>query len=303
MFGRRDAVLEGEAQPVVGAAFEPPPNSCDCAVHVFDPHRYPYWSGRSYTPEPATVEDLRRFLQTLGLDRVVIVQATVYGADNSCVLDGIRTLAGRARGVAMIDEATSDASLDEMNRGGVRGIRENLGNLAASDPASARQRLRFAAERAGSRGWHVQVSAQLPTLEILAEDLAELPVPVVIDHFGEVRAARGPEQPGFATVVQLVSEGAYVKISQPDLISAREDLADVAPFARALVAANPRRILWGTAWPHPSAGAVPGRSATDLAPNRPIDDQKVLDLLPEWVPDSALRQLILVDNPARLYGF
>lgn len=295
----------GAPQPRTKVNFDVPADSCDCAVHVFgDPNRYPFWPGRTYTPEPATIEELRQLQQALRLDRVVIVQATVYGTDHSCVLDSIRAFRGRARGVAMIDDKTSEASLDEMHRGGVRGIRLNFGALGLTDPAAARQRLQAGVDRAKNRNWHIQLSAQPGTIEALRAELTALPVPLVIDHFGEVSAARGLEQSGFGTVVNLVKAGkAYVKISNADNLSAQPDMSDMTPFARALVAANPQRILWGTAWPHPSAAAVPGRKSTDLARHRQTDDGKVMNLLPVWVPDAAARRMILVENPARLYGF
>lgn len=303
MFGCRAAslaALPDESRE----GFRPPAGSCDCAVHVFDPARFPYTPGRNYTPEPATRERLRQHLQSLGLDRVIVVQATVNGTDNSPMVDAVRWLGERARGVAMIDDATTDAALDEMHAAGVRGIRLGLSNLGITDPVEARRRLQVGAERARIRGWHLQVTAQPPTIEALGRDLMALPVPLVIDHFGEIRAAQGLNQPGFGTVVDLVRAGrAYVKISNADSLSAREDMTDMAPFAQALVSANPRRILWGSGWPHPNAGAVPGRLPTDLSPNRRTDVQDVLNLLPVWVPSSATRQMILVENPARLYAF
>jgi predicted TIM-barrel fold metal-dependent hydrolase len=293
-------------QPGSQVSFYIPPGGCDCHVHVFgDPKRYPFWDGRSYTPEPATVEELRGLLQALHLDRVVVVQPSVYGTDNSCTLDSIRTLGKRARAVVVIDHKTSEASLDEMHRAGVRGIRLNFSTLGITDPAAARQRLLAGVLRVKNPNWHIQINTQPGTIEALHEELKALPVTLVIDHFGGMTAARGIEQPGFGTLVSLVKAGkAYVKISAAaDSVSTRPDLSDVAPFARALVAANPRQILWGTNWPHPGSAAIAGRKPTDLAPHVPTDDGKVLNMLPVWVPDAATRRMILVENPARLYGF
>ena len=293
-------------QPRTKVNFDVPPHGCDCHVHVFgDRARYPFWEGRSYTPEPASVEELRRLLKALLLERVVVVQPSVYGTDNSCTLDGVRALGARARGVVVVDEKTTEAALDEMHRIGARGIRLNLATLGISDPAAARQRLRAGVARVKDRKWHIQMNTQPGTIEALREDLAALPVPLVIDHFGGAQAARGLEQPGFATLVILVKTGkAYVKISGgADSVSTQPDLSDVAPLAKALVAANPQRILWGTNWPHPGSTAVPGRKSTDLAAHVPTDDGRVLNLLPAWVPDAATRRTILVENPARLYGF
>jgi predicted TIM-barrel fold metal-dependent hydrolase len=287
-------------------SFDVPAGACDCHVHVFgDPKKYRFFAGRTYTPETASVEELRQLLSALRLERVVIVQPSVYGTDNSCTLDGMRALGGRARGVAVIDDKTTDADLDVMGKAGIRGIRLNLATAGISDPAVARQRFDNAVARAQKRGWHIQFNTQLPVIDALSPQFLASPVPLVIDHFGGAVAARGLGQPGFGALVNLVKAGkAYVKISgSADSVSTRPDLSDVEPFARALVAANPQRILWGTNWPHPGSNPVAGRKPTDLAPPMPTDDGKVLNLLPVWVPDAEIRRLILTENPARLYGF
>jgi predicted TIM-barrel fold metal-dependent hydrolase len=306
MFRRAGVAHAAASQPRTKLSFAVPPGATDCAVHVFgDRTRHPYWEGRTYTPEPATVAELRQVMQALRLDRVVVVQASTYGTDNSCVVDSIRELGSGARGVAVIDEKTTEASLDDMHRGGIRGIRLSLGNQGGTDPAAARQRLRAAAERMKNRkGWSMLISGSPATFEIVRDELAGVTVPIVIDHFGEPRVADGVGQPGFTTVLNLVKSGrAYVKFSNADTLAAKPDMSDLTPFATALISANPQRIVWGTAWPHPGAGAVPGRKPTDLALHRQVDDGHVMNMLPVWAPDAALRKMILVDNPARLYGF
>lgn len=293
-------------QPRTAVAFDVPPGACDCHVHVFgDPKQFPFFAGRTYTPETALVPELRQLLKSLRLDRVVIVQPSVYGTDNSCTVDGLRQLGNRARGVAVVDDRTSGAELDALGKAGVRGIRLNLATSGITDPAAARGRFEAAVALAQSRNWHIQFNTQLSIIEALSQQFLASPVPLVIDHFGGAVAARGLDQPGFGALVNLVKAGnAYVKISgSADSVSTRDDLADVAPFARALVAANPQRVLWGTNWPHPGSTQVPGRKPTDLAVHVQTDDGKVLNMLPVWVPDAATRKLILVDNPARLYDF
>ena len=303
---RDGAARATAAQPGTKVTFSVPAGATDCAVHVFgDTARHPYWDGRTYTPEPATVGELEQVMRTLQLDRVVIVQASTYGTDNSCVIDSIRELGRTARGVAVIDDRTTDAALDAMHHGGVRGIRLSLGNQGATDPAAARQRVKAAADRMKSRqGWSVLISGSPATWDALRDELAAAAVPLVIDHFGEPRVSEGVDQPGFTAVLSLVKSGrAYVKLSNADTLTARPDFSDVTPYARALIDANPQRVVWGTAWPHPSAGAVPGRKSTDVALHRQTDDRRILNMLPSWAPDAALRKMILVDNPARLYGF
>jgi len=305
-FGRGRGAFAAVPQPRTKVNFDVPAGACDCHVHVFgDPKQYPFFAGRSYTPEMATADDLRPLLAALRLDRVIIVQPSVYGTDNSCTVDGLRQLGNRARGVAVIDDKTSDAQLDAMAKAGMRGLRLNLATAGITDPAAARQRFEAGVVRARTRNWHIQFNTQPSILEALSEQLLASPVPLVIDHFGGAVAARGLQQPGFAALVNLVKSGkAYVKISgSADSVSTQADLADVAPFARALVAANPQRVLWGTNWPHPSSTAPAGRKPTDPAIHVQIDDGKVMNMLPLWVSDAATRKLILVDNPARLYGF
>jgi len=294
------------SQPRTKVTFAVPPGATDCATHVFgDTKRHPFWEGRTYTPELATVAELKQMMRALGLDRVVVVQASTYGTDNSCVLDSIRELGSGARGVAVIDEKTTDASLDDMHRGGIRGIRLSLGNQGVTDLAGARERLKTANARMKNRkGWSVLISGTPTTWEVLRDDLAAFSVPIVVDHFGEPRVADGPGQPGFITVLNLVKSGkAYVKISNAETLASQSDLSDVTPYAKALIAANPQRVVWGSAWPHPSATAVAGRKSTDLAVHRPTDDGKMLNMLAVWAPDAAMRKMILVDNAARLYGF
>jgi predicted TIM-barrel fold metal-dependent hydrolase len=287
---------------------EVPPNSCDCHVHVFpDPAKFPFFNGRIYTPPVATADDLLALQKSLGMDRVVIVTPSVYGTDNSATLDGIRQLGPkRARGVAVIGPSTTKADLDGMAEGGIRGIRVNLETGGTKDPAVAKRTLDAAVKQIEGRSWHMQIYAGLPMLSALKNDLGNLPMPVVFDHFAGAEAAKGLDQPGFDSVLELVKAGkAYVKISGAyrAQLGGQPDYSLVAPFAKALVAANPDRIVWGTDWPHPDSYPIPTRKATDIAPAMPIDDGRLLNLLADWVPDAKTRAKILVENPARLYAF
>ena len=237
---------------------------------------------------------------------MVIVTPSVYGTDNSATLDGIKQLGPeRARGVAVIDEKTSSADLDAMHKSGIRGIRINLETGGIFDPAVAAKRLDAAVQQVRGRPWHIQVYARLSVIDPLKEQFEKLTMPVVFDHFAGAQAALGSGQPGFDTVLGLVKSGkAYVKVSGAYRASNKApDYADVAPLERALVAANPDRLVWGSDWPHPDSSKVEGRKTTDIAPALDIDDGRVLNLLAEWVPDAATRQKILVDNPKRLYEF
>jgi predicted TIM-barrel fold metal-dependent hydrolase len=211
---------------------------------------------------------------------------------------------GPTRGVAVIDDQTPESVLEAMGQAGVRGIRLNLATAGITDPAIARQRFQAAAERMQRRQWHVQLNTNLAIIAALKDLVAASPVLVVFDHFGGAKAELGPHQPGFANLVELVRSGkAYVKISAAYRVSKlAPDYADVVPLAQALIAANAERVVWGTDWPHPT-GTPPGGKPTDVTPLLPIDDGRLLNQLPVWAPDAAIRHQILVDNPARLYGF
>jgi predicted TIM-barrel fold metal-dependent hydrolase len=208
-----------------------------------------------------------------------------------------------ARGVAVIDEKTPESELNAMGQAGVRGIRLNLSTGGINDPAVGRQRLQTAIERVKSRNWHIQMNTNLAMITALTDLVAAAPVPIVFDHFGGAKAELGPQQPGFTNLVELVQSGkAYVKISAAYRVSALTDYADVVPLAQALITANPDRVVWGTDWPHPT-GTPPGGKPTDVTPLLQIDDGRLLNQLPVWAPDPAIRKKILVDNPARLYAF
>jgi predicted TIM-barrel fold metal-dependent hydrolase len=304
--GGRQRILARASQPSTPVAFAVPAGSCDCHTHVFgDPDRFAFSASRTYTPEPASIDEMRALHRALHIERVVIVQPSVYGTDNACTLDGIRQFGSQARGVAVIDGRTPPAALREMSRQGIRGIRLNLATTGQTDPEIARGRFDAAVAQISALNWHVQIYTQLSIVAALKDRIRAAPVPVVFDHFGGAQAALGVEQAGFADLVELVRSGhAYVKISAPYRSSSRRpDYADVAPLARALINANVQRILWGTDWPHPDSSQAPGRRPTDIAPLLPIDDGIALNRLMVWAPDEATRQAILVANPARLYGF
>jgi len=293
------------SQPKTALTFRVPAGACDCHVHVFGTAaEFPFAAQRGYTPPPARADELSALQQALRLSRVVIVQPSVYGSDNSCTLDGMRRLGERARGVAVIDGTTTNEALDEMHRAGIRGVRVNLETAGETDPDAARRNLAAAVERVAPRGWHVQVYTRLSVIAELSEDITRLPVPIVFDHFGGARAAGGVDQPGFAALLQLVSAGhAYVKVSAAYRSSEKPPAyGDVASLAKALIAANPERIVWGTDWPHPHAASA-DMTLDQLAPFYDIDDGLALNQLALWAPSAAIRRKILVDNPARLYDF
>jgi predicted TIM-barrel fold metal-dependent hydrolase len=298
MLTRREALM-GAAGVASQVSFEVPAHACDCHTHIFgDPAKFPMSPSRTYTPEPALPEEMSALHRALGMERVVIVTPSVYGTDNSATLFGIKARGATARGIAVIDEDPRASELDAMGRAGIRGIRLNLATAGPTDPAVGRRRFQAAVKIMSGRGWHIQIYAGLAVVAGIKDLVLDSPVPVVFDHFGGLRAALGLEQPGFADLVEMVRSGqAYVKISGAYRASTRApDYPDVAPFARALIAANADRVVWGTDWPHPDSTLRTGRRL-------PIDDLHLLSQLAVWAPEAAIRKKILADNPARLYGF
>lgn len=298
-------VFASAAQPATPVSFAVPRGACDCHTHIFgDPQRFPFSPARVYTPEPASTEEMRALHRALHTERLVIVHPSVYGTDNACTLDAVRQLAPKARAIAVVDDNISDSALEELHRAGVRGVRINLETLGQADPGLARQRLQAAVDRIKKRrAWHLEVYTRLSIIEAMADLVAHAPVPIVFDHFGGAKAALGAQQPGFDVLLKLLQTGnAYVKISAAYRSSTQApDYADAAPLAQALIGANLKRILWGTDWPHPSTAA--GRKQAEVSPLFQIDDGRLFNQLPVWAPHAAQRKTILVDNPAKLYGF
>ena len=205
----------------------------------------------------------------------------------------------------MIDDKTSESELDSLGQAGIRGIRLNLATAGMTDPSIGKQRFQAAVERMKSRHWHVQMYTSLEMISAIKDLVAASPVPIVLDHFAGAEAALGVQQPGFADLLGLVRSGqVYVKISGAYRASKLSpDYPDVVPLAKALIEANPDRIIWGSDWPHPDSTTPPGQKPTDVTPLLQIDDGRLLNQLPVWAPDPGTRKKILVDNPARLYEF
>ncbi|MCZ7977251.1 amidohydrolase family protein [Agrobacterium salinitolerans] len=294
--------------PVLGVAHSEiisniPQGACDCHVHVFgNDAEFPMWKGRSYTPPPAPVEALAVHQRALRFDRVVIVQPSIYGTDNRCTLDAVAKIGRGARAIAVVDNETTRRDLKDLAHGGVVGIRLNLAAAAAADLDRIRKQLYQAVEIAEPLGWHVQIFTELKIVAALENDFRQAPTPSVIDHFGRANAGEGTKQPGFDVLLDLVAAGhVYVKLSAPYLVSSSPTQDDVVPLMRALVRANSSRLLWGSNWPHPGAGT--GIPADGIVPLRPIDDGAAVDTFASELNDPAVFKRILVDNPAKLFGF
>jgi predicted TIM-barrel fold metal-dependent hydrolase len=285
-----------------------PGGSCDCHVHIFDAGRFPFAANRSYTPGRARVSDLLEFEARLGIERVVVVQPSVYGTDNSAMLAALRDLGTlRARGIAVIDpEVVTQAELRAMHEQGVRGVRLNLEVKGQRDQSVALAQLKRAADTVAPLSWAIQIYADVDIVAALAPTIGALPVHVVLDHFAGVRVPKQPEQKeAFDTVLALVKGGnVYVKLSAPYRASRQApDYADIAPFAQALIQARPDRMLWASDWPHTGSASHRDGDLSRVEPFRNEDAGRALNHVLAWADTAAVRQQILVENPARLYGF
>ncbi len=280
-----------------------PEGACDCHTHVVgDAARYPMVAQRPYTPAPAPHEALLAHLRCNGLQRTVIVQPSFYGSDNRCMLDSLARLQGAGRGVAVVDDEADDAALAHLHSVGVRGLRINVESAGVHDIHAVEGPLRRWADRLAPLGWHLQVYAVHTTLVQLAPLLDRLPVPVVLDHFALLPVAAGTGDAGTRRVLELVAAGnVYVKLSAPYRITAVQPVAAVAELAHAFIQANPKRVLWGSDWPHTAREA--GRAAHEVSRYRDIAPATLAESISRWLPDASLRRQVLVDNPARLYGF
>ena len=280
--------------PRTPLGFTMPPGACDAHIHIFGDHKkYPFAEERLYSPDEATVSDLLDLQHALHLERVVIAQPTVYGLDHTCTLDAIKELGiHRARGLAEIGPQTTDADLDRFDKGGIRAI--VIHNLSS---------LPVVANRIKDKNWHVEFYVRVAEIDKVKANILASPVPIVLTMFGGAQAAPGIHQPGFDTLLSLLQTGKiYVELSAPYRISKIEpDYPDIAPIAKALIAANPDRIMWASDWPH--AAAIPQQKMVGPTPLAPIDDGLSLKLLNSWVSNADQLKRIMADNPARLYGF
>jgi 2-pyrone-4,6-dicarboxylate lactonase len=271
-------------------AFLLPRGACDTHVHIWGPFdRFPLAKGAPYTPPERTSDDLLALHERLGVDRAVIVQTTVYKADNRAMLDGIARSNGRWRGVALIDESFDDAAFRALHEGGVRGVRFGFVKHLGGVPDLAL--VRRTAARIAPMGWHLVLHLDAGNIPDFLEFFGEFSLPVVVDHMGRVPVRDGLDQTPFRLLLELLRRpNWWVKVSGAERISETgPPFTDAIPFAQRLIAAAPDRVLWGTDWPHPNVRWEP-------------DEADLVDLLPHFADAAALQQL-LVDNPARLYGF
>jgi 2-pyrone-4,6-dicarboxylate lactonase len=277
--------------------FMPPPGACDTHFHVFDGGPGEQADPKAgYKPVVGPMRALDTMHRALGIERGVLVQNTAVKADYAAFSAQLRSNA-RFRGVAVMDDATSDADLEKLHAAGVRGVRFHFAAFLKKRPTMAT--FMRSVERIRPLGWHVLVHVLPQDLLELAKTFEKLPVTLIIDHIAHIDCALGVEQPAFRALLDLHRrEHCWVKISNSDRWSAEgpPHYRDAVPFGRALARNAPERLLWGTDWPH-VLYKWPDR------PSEPPDEAHLLNLLYEMVPDAAVLKKILVDNPQRLYAF
>lgn len=272
--------------------YVPPPGAVDAHCHVFGPgDTFPYAPERKYTPVDAGKEQLFALRDFLGFDRNVIVQATCHGADNSALVDALRTAGDRARGVATIRPGVSRAGLADLDAAGVRGIRFNfVKRLADPKPDDYYRGL---TEAVAEFGWHIVVYFEASDLAERSQLFTSLPTTVVVDHMGRPDVTQPVDGPDFAQFTRFMREheNVWSKVSGAERLSVSgpPDYADVVPFARHIVETFPDRVIWGTDWPHPN-----------MKSHMP-DDGNLVDLIPRIAPTEDLQRRLLVGNPMRLY--
>lgn len=273
-------------------ALKLPPLSCDSHFHVFGPHsKFPYASDRPFTPTDAPKEDLFRLHAFLGFERGVFVQSTCHGSDHAVLVDLLEAGDGRYRGVALLKPDMAEAEVERLDDAGVCGLRLNyyFPHLGAPLPYAEMRKIIALAE---PYGWHIANHLGGDGIIEHYDFLASIEAPVVIDHMARINVEEGVNGKAFSALRRLLDRGnVWVKLSGADRISKQPgSYADAVPFARALAAHAPERIVWGTDWPHPNHNAMP-------------DDGVLVDLIAEIAPDERTRFLMLVDNPKRLFGY
>ena len=271
-----------------------PAQACDCHAHICGPaDEFAYAAQRIYTPPDALPADYLALLETLGIARAVLVQPSVYGADNTVLLAALGRFGDKARGVAVVDQGVGEAELERLHGAGVRGVRLNLVDVKNPSGTLPLGEARALAERIRPLGWHMEFLVHVDGVPDLDTQFADFPVDMVFGHLGYIRPGQSPDIPGFQALLRLMARGrAWTKLTGPYRISAMGvPYDDTDPFARALFDAAPERLVWGSDWPHVMVkGEMP-------------NDGDLCDILTNWAGDDGMLRKVLVDNPARLYDF
>ncbi|MFC1886083.1 amidohydrolase family protein [Thermodesulfobacteriota bacterium] len=285
--------------------FPVPKGACDCHFHLYGPvDKYPHRSGRAHLQPDALATDLHTMHKRIGIERMILVHPGGYYADNQRLYDFLAETAPQSRGVAIFDPDISDAEFDRLDAVGVRGMRITPGNHPADidDVIATTTKL---AKRFAPRGWHLQFVLQGHLRNEIFPLLADLPVNVVIDHLGLIRPERREGHPGWEGLLKLVeNENIWVKTSGADRITRNGRFEDALPVMKALIRAAPKRMVWGTDWPHVNDRPPKADGSNPIVvPYLDVDETRLINVLAMACPDAETFSSILANNPARLYGF
>ena len=267
---------------------------------VRDAQTYPMVQARQYTPGPASVEQLQTHLSRQGLTRAVIVQPSVYGTNNQCLLDALAAMSGHARGVAVLDTSIDTSALRQLDAQGVRGIRLNLESSGEHNVTALQTALQHWAPRLADVGWHIQVYAPWTVTVACVHVMAQLPVPVVLDHFALWPDAACTSDEAIRVLGLLAQGQIYIKLSG-SYRSPLKDAQALVMLSQRLLATRPDRLLWASDWPH--TNREPGRSPHEVSRYRDISADTLRHERGQWLPTAAVQQQVLVDNPQQLYRF
>lgn len=271
-----------------------PAGACDCHAHIYGGRdEYALAPTRGFDPAPGSLGDYVRAYselhRKLGFERGVLVHSNAYGTDNSVTTDAVARLGEGHKGIALVQPDISEQEMSKLASEGIKGIRLNLVSPDAFDLQTVKKRANEYIEL----GWHLEVIMKVADLPRVADDLASLPLEVVIDHHGLPDVTAGTNAPGFSTLVELVRESkVWVKATAVYRFSQEPyPHDDTREFTEALVEANPSRVLWGTDWPHVLYGG-------------PMPDEgALLNQFLSILTDPQTVERIMVSNPEALYGF
>ncbi len=272
-----------------------PARACDTHAHIMGPRaKYAYSPARIYTPPDCLLSDYLHMLDTIGVERAVLVQPSVYGTDNTVMLEALKAAGGRLRGVAVVEDDIADGELQALNDAGVRGVRVNIVDVKDRKPGTLPMAaLTRLARRIAPLGWHMEFLMHADEFPDLDQTFSGFPVDIVLGHLGYLTIGKPVDDPGFQALLRLMKSGkAWAKLTGPYRITSEPlPYPATVPFAQALVEANRERLIWGTDWPHVMLkGSMP-------------NDGELVDLLAAWLPDQSVRQQVLAKNPEKLYGF
>jgi predicted TIM-barrel fold metal-dependent hydrolase len=275
---------------------------CDTHVHVIgDTTQYPMVSDRRYTPGPASTDALKDHLKAQALGRVVIVQPSVYGTDNQCLLDALSALGPHAKGIAVLEESITNPALQQLDACGIRGIRLNFESSANHNTHHLQSALIYWSSRIAALGWHIQVYAPFAMVAACAPTIRALPTPVVLDHFALWPRTEEAQASDESHVLELLNDKRiYIKLSasyrQPNVAPQR-----VQQLAHRLLQIQPECLLWGSDWPHTQR--EPSVLPQDVSRYRAIASHQLCDERLQWLRTPELQHQVLVANPAKLYRF